>query len=80
MRTAPCRRRKASCACNRPADGLCAGPTAIQSRLLSGVLFRVEVEGELRLTRMEHLWSKGYYSVDGYKLRGGMRAAIGSRD
>ena len=44
------------------------------------MLFRVEVEGELRLTRMEHLWSKAYYSVDGYKLRGGMRAAIGSRD
>jgi len=48
--------------------------------ILSGALFRVEIDGELRVTRMEHLWSKGYYSVDGYKLRDGMRAAIGSRD
>ena len=46
--------------------------------LLSGALFRVEVEGKLRLTRM--LWSEGHYSVVGYKLRDGLRAAIGSRD
>jgi hypothetical protein len=48
------------------------------AEITSGELFRVEVDGELRLTRMEHLWSEGYYSVDGYKLRDGMRAAIGS--
>jgi hypothetical protein len=46
--------------------------------ILNGVLFRVEVDGKLRLTRM--LWSEGQYSVDGYKLRDGMRAAIGSRE
>jgi hypothetical protein len=26
---------------------------------------------------MGHLWSEGYYSVEGYTLRDGMRAAIG---
>jgi hypothetical protein len=26
---------------------------------------------------MEHLWSEGYYSIEGYPLRDGMRAAIG---
>ena len=35
--------------------------------ITSGELFRVEVDGELRLTRMQHLWSEGYYSIDGYK-------------
>jgi hypothetical protein len=29
---------------------------------------------------MEHLWGEGYYSIDGYKLRDGMRAAIGSEE
>jgi Domain of unknown function (DUF5348) len=48
--------------------------------LTSGDVFRVEVDGELRLTRMEHLWGEGYYSIDGYKLRDGMRAAIGSEE
>jgi hypothetical protein len=43
--------------------------------IASGELFRVEVAGELRVTRMEHLWGEGYYSVD--PLRDGMRAAIG---
>jgi hypothetical protein len=28
---------------------------------------------------MEHLWSEGYYSIEGYPLRDGMRAAIGGR-
>jgi hypothetical protein len=46
--------------------------------ITSGELFRVEVDGELRVTRMEELYSEGYYSVDGYPLRDGMRAAIGS--
>jgi hypothetical protein len=40
----------------------------------SGELFRVEVGGELRVTRMEHLWGEGYYSIDRYKLRDGMHA------
>jgi Domain of unknown function (DUF5348) len=44
--------------------------------LTSGDIFRVEVGGKLQITCMEHLWG-GYYSVDGYKLRDGMRAAIG---
>jgi hypothetical protein len=35
------------------------------------------VDGELRVTRMKELYSEGYYSVDGYPLRDGMRAAIG---
>jgi Domain of unknown function (DUF5348) len=45
--------------------------------LTSGDVFRVEVGGKLQITRMGHLWGEGYYSVDGYKLRDGMRAAIG---
>jgi hypothetical protein len=44
----------------------------------SGELFRVEVDGELRLTCMEHLWGEGYFSIDGYRLRDSIRAAIGS--
>jgi hypothetical protein len=48
--------------------------------ITSGELFRVEVEGVLRVTRMEHQWGEGYYSVDGYPLRNGMRAAIGADD
>jgi Domain of unknown function (DUF5348) len=63
----------------------------------SGELFRVYLDGEMKLTRMEfrHLdfrdlddggTLKGaryrglageYYSVDGYHLRNGLRAAIG---
>ena len=45
--------------------------------LTSGDVFRVEVDGKLQITRMGHLWGEGYYSVDGYKLRDGMCAAIG---
>ena len=45
--------------------------------LTSGDVFRVEVDGKFQITRIEHLWSEGYYSVDGYKLRYGMHAAIG---
>jgi hypothetical protein len=48
----------------------------------SGELFRVEVDGVLRITRMEHDPDDdpdgGYYSIDGYELRNGMRAAIGA--
>jgi hypothetical protein len=45
--------------------------------LTSGDVFRVEVDGKLQITRMGHLWSEGYYSIEGYPLRDGMRAAIG---
>ena len=45
--------------------------------LTSGDVFRVEVDGKLQITRMGHLWGEGCYSVDGYPLRDGMRAAIG---
>jgi hypothetical protein len=53
-------------------------------------VFRVEVDGEMQPTRMGfrhfvgpanvhrlHGQSGEYYSVDGYPLRNGMRAAIG---
>jgi hypothetical protein len=43
-------------------------------QITSGELFRVEVDGELKLTRMEY--DDGYYSVDGYPLFDGLRAAI----
>ena len=46
--------------------------------ITSGALFWIEVDDELRLTRMEHMQGKGYYSVDGYTLRDGLRAAIGN--
>ena len=46
--------------------------------ITSGEPFRVEVDGELRPTRMESLWAEGYYSIDGYPLHDGMRAAIGT--
>jgi hypothetical protein len=50
--------------------------------LTSGDVFRVEVDGQLKRTRME--WAQGrsgrYYSVEGYPLRSGMRAAIGAED
>jgi hypothetical protein len=45
--------------------------------LTSGDVFRVEVDGKLQITRMGHLWSEGYYSIEGYPLRDGLRAAIG---
>jgi hypothetical protein len=49
--------------------------------ITSGELFRVEVDGELKPTRIEYRHHAGgggeYYSVDGYELRGGLRAGIG---
>ena len=45
--------------------------------ITSGELFSVEVDGELKLTRMEY--DEGYYSIDAYPLRDGLRAAIGER-
>jgi hypothetical protein len=44
----------------------------------SGQLFRVEVAGELQPTRME--FDEGYYSIDDYPLRDGLRAAIGGHE
>jgi Domain of unknown function (DUF5348) len=53
--------------------------------ITSGELFRVEVDGELQITRMEFRHRErgvaqlaGYYSVDGIELRNGLRAAIGA--
>jgi hypothetical protein len=47
--------------------------------ITSGEVFRVEVEGRegLQRTRMEHAHPGGYYAVDGYPLRDGLRAALG---
>ena len=50
--------------------------------ITSGELFRVEVEGkpDLQLTRMDYQHCDhggGYYSVDGYPLGDGLRAAFG---
>ena len=50
-------------------------PGRLRVEITSGELFRVEVDGELKLTRMEY--DEGYYSIDGYPLRDGLRAAIG---
>jgi hypothetical protein len=59
----------------------------------SGELFRVEVDGELKPTRMEFRHFTGpmkgrtyrglpgeFHSVDGHWLRDGVRAAIGESD
>jgi hypothetical protein len=59
--------------------------------ITSGELFRVEVNGELKVTRMEFReflrplkgrenrgQSGEFYSADGYWLRDGLRAAIGA--
>jgi hypothetical protein len=45
--------------------------------ITSGELFRVELAGELKSTRMGY--DDGYYSVDSYPLRDDLRAAIGER-
>ena len=61
--------------------GLGHRPGRLPVEITSGELFRVEVGGELKLTRMEYRHLPGgdgaYYSVDGYPLRDGLRAAIG---
>ena len=49
----------------------------------SGDVFRIEVGGKLVTTRMEFARTRfggEYYSVDGHKLRSGMRPAIGVED
>jgi hypothetical protein len=50
--------------------------------ITSGEVFRVEVEGHegLQPTRMEHAHPGGYYAVEGYPLRDGLRAALGDAD
>jgi hypothetical protein len=48
-------------------------------QITSGDLFRVEFAGQLKLTRMEYQHGDGYYSVDGYPLFDGLRAAIGEQ-
>jgi hypothetical protein len=56
-------------------------PGRLPVEITSGELFRVEVGGELKLTRMEYRHLPGgdgaYYSVHGYPLRDCLRAAIG---
>ena len=50
--------------------------------LTSGEVFRVEVDGKLALTRMAFASARRgggeYYSVDGFELRNGLRAATGA--
>jgi hypothetical protein len=52
--------------------------------ITSGYPFRIEVDGDLRVTRMEYRpCDRGggeYYSVDGYPLRDGVLAALGQHD
>ncbi len=61
--------------------------------ITSGEMFRVEVDGELQLTRMEFQHFSGplkdrayrgqpgeYYSVEGHPLHDGLRAAFGGQD
>jgi len=59
---------------------VCPGREPVE--ITAGDVFRVEVPGKggLHLTRMEHLPGEGYYSVKGYSLHDGLRAAIGDRD
>jgi hypothetical protein len=49
--------------------------------ITAGERFRIEFQGELHPTRMEfrHSPRRGYYTVDGYPLRDGLRAAIGEQ-
>ena len=49
--------------------------------ITAGDLFLIEFAGKLQLTRMKFRDSprRGYYTVDGYPLRDGLRAAIDER-
>jgi hypothetical protein len=52
-------------------------PGRLPVEITSGELFRVEVGGELKLTRMEYDHDgRRYYSINGYLLRDGLRAAL----
>jgi hypothetical protein len=68
-------------------------PGRVPIEITSGDVFRVEVDGELKLTRMEFRHFGGpmkgrvyrgqtgeYHSIDGYPLRDGVRAAIWAED
>jgi hypothetical protein len=59
-------------------------PDRLPVEITSGELFRVEVAGELKLTRMEYRHLPGgdgaYYSVCAYPLRNGLRAAVGEHE
>jgi hypothetical protein len=53
-------------------------PNGNHTELSSGSAFRVGVDGKLKLTHLEFAHGEGggrYYSVDGYPLRDGLRAA-----
>jgi hypothetical protein len=65
-------------------------PGRVPVEIASGEVFRVEVNGEMKPTRMEFRHFVGpanvhrlrgrsgeYYSIDGYPLRNGIRAASG---
>jgi hypothetical protein len=58
-------------------------PRRLPVEITSGELFRVEVNGvkELQLTRMAYSHDEpgGYYSVDGYPLRDGLRLQLASK-
>jgi hypothetical protein len=68
-------------------------PECAPIEITSGDQFRIEVDGELRVTRMAFRDFLGpmmgrllrglpgeYFSVDGYHLTNGLRAAIGEGD
>jgi len=44
--------------------------------ITSGGVFSVEVDGKMRVTRMEHD-GRSYYAFQGYPLRDGLKASIG---
>jgi len=55
-------------------------PGRMPYELNSGTIFHIEVDGQLKETRIEYRHFSGgggqYYSVDGYKLGAGLRAAF----
>ena len=55
-------------------------PGEAPHEITAGDLFLIEFAGNLQLTRMKfrHSPRRGYYTVDGYPLRDGLRAAIGT--
>jgi hypothetical protein len=55
-------------------------PGETPHEITSGERSCIEFLGEMRLTRMEFRDSprRGYYTVDGYSLRDGLRAVIGA--
>jgi hypothetical protein len=51
-------------------------PGKTPHEITSGNLFRIDFAGLLQPTRMG--FRRGYYTVDGYPLRNGLRAALGA--